>query len=161
MSAEALSAELEKLLKLHQSLLELAGKKTDIIKNGDMEALNQLLKEEQNHIAAIEQVERERQKLAKAIAPTMVQPKVSDCLQYVSELEQEKLLEGTDKLKHVMNALKEQNYLNQQLLHQSLQFVNVSMNLIMPQPKNINYGPPAKHNQSTEKMSQSLFNSKA
>ena len=45
---------LEKLLKLHQSLLQLDKEKTDMIKKGDIDALQSLLRNEQNHISAIQ-----------------------------------------------------------------------------------------------------------
>lgn len=161
MSSELLLASMEKLCKLHKSLYELAVKKTDIIKAGDMDALNQLLKDEQAHIAAIDRMEKERQKAAKAFAQHLDQPTVTDCMDRLSTAEQDKAVRITDDLTEIVNNLKEQNQLNQQLVHHSLQFVNVSMSLLRPQPENINYGPPTKNKQTSEKNSQGMFNSKA
>ncbi len=47
MSSQLLMEVLQKLYKLHSSLYEIAVKKTDIIKNGDIESLNGIMKEEQ------------------------------------------------------------------------------------------------------------------
>ncbi|WP_313800887.1 flagellar protein FlgN [Cytobacillus sp.] len=161
MSADLLIASLEKLCKLHSSLYELAVRKTEIIKTGDMDALNQLLKDEQTHISAIDRMEKERQKAAKVLAPHMDQPTVSDCLDSLAPAEQDKIKDVTNELVQQVHHLKEQNNLNQQLIHNSLQFVNVSMSLLRPQPENINYGPPKKTKKTSEKNAQGMFNSKA
>ncbi|USK49571.1 flagellar protein FlgN [Bacillus sp. CMF12] len=158
MSAETLIATMEKLLKLHKSLYELAVKKTDIIKTGDMDALNQMLKDEQAHIAAIGRLENEREKAANSIAPMLESPTVSDCLNILTQPDRLKLEAITNELAELIFELKEQNFLNQQLVHHSLQFVNVSMSLLRPQPETMNYGPPAK--KKSEKMNPGIFNSK-
>ncbi|MBG9586609.1 flagellar protein FlgN [Cytobacillus firmus] len=158
MSAEALTAAMEKLLKLHKSLYELAVKKTDIIKTGDMDALNQMLKDEQAHIAAIGRLDKEREKAANSIVPMVESPTVSDCLNILRQPDRLKLEAITEELAELVYELKEQNFLNQQLVHHSLQFVNVSMNLLRPQAENMNYGPPAR--KKSEKMNPGLFNSK-
>ncbi len=54
--------------------------------------------------------------------------------------------------------LKEQNELNQQLLITSLQFVNLSLDLLRPQDRNYNYD---KTNQEPPKKMKSMFDSKA
>ncbi|KAB2336784.1 flagellar protein FlgN [Cytobacillus depressus] len=161
MSAEVLTASIEKLLKLHNSLYELTVQKTDIIKTGDMEALDQLLKEEQKHIAVIGQVEKERQKAVKEIVPNIEQPVFSDCMDVIDSTEKEKLKEMGKKLALLVTNLKEQNFLNQQLIHQSLQFVNFSLGLLRPKPSNINYGPPTKNQKPSEQYSSGIFNSEA
>ena len=53
MSITTILSSLDNLEKLHRSLLRLAYDKTALIKNGDMEGLDQLLKDEQAHLAAI------------------------------------------------------------------------------------------------------------
>lgn len=161
MSNEGLLTTLGKLCKLHKSLYELSVKKTDMIKNGDMEALNQLLKDEQKHIAAIEHLEQERQKFARAIASNIDNPTASDCIELLPQSIQSEFTSLIDELEKTVNELKEQNYLNQQLIHHSLQFVNLSMSLMMPQSENLNYEPPTKKNQPSGQSPQGLFNTKA
>lgn len=161
MSAEVLTASIEKQLELHKSLYELAVKKTDIIKKGDMEALNQILKEEQTLIVAIEQMEKERKKAAKVIVPGIDEPTISECLNVLGTEEQDRLTELVDELSTFVFDLKQLNYLNQQLIHHSLQFVRFSMGLLQPQTPNINYQPPSKNQKSSEHNSISMFNSEA
>lgn len=161
MSVEVMTASIEKLLMLHRSLYQLAVKKTEIIKKSDMEALDQLLKEEQKHIAAIGQVEKERQKAVMVFSPDVRQPTMSDCIKSFSELEQDRLTVLVNELALYIQYLKDQNNLNQQLIHHSLQFANFSMELLRPQPANINYSPPTKNQKPSETHSSSIINSEA
>ncbi len=61
-SAQTIITVLEKLIKLHKSLNQLAEKKTTIIKEGNTDALTALLIDEQKHVTAITQMEKEREK---------------------------------------------------------------------------------------------------
>lgn len=70
--------------------------------------------------------------------------------------EKMKLAEFHEKLTSVLQKVQETNELNQQLLEQSLAFVNFSINLFRPQQKNLNYGPP-KQKQHVQDTS-SIFN---
>ena len=155
MSVEKLIGSLDKLLKLHQSLYKLSVKKTDIVKKGDMDALNQILKDEQTHIAAISKFENERKKYTAALLPNMEKPTISDCLNIIDEENKHILERLRTEIFETVLQIKEKNDLNQQLIYQSLQFVNLTLSLVAPQPENYNYGPSAgKPNTS------GLFNSK-
>jgi hypothetical protein len=145
MSAEKLVTTMEKLLKLHKSLYELAVKKTDIVKIGDMDALNQTLKDEQAHLAAINKLENDRQKIAASIVPGTDKPTIEDCLtaDAIGDTYRAQLTKIRTDLVDVITHIQQQNELNQQMIYQSLQFVNLSMQLVMPQPEEYNYGPQA------------------
>ena len=132
---------MEKLLKLHKSLYELAQKKTDIVKNADMDALNQTLKDEQAHIAAINILENDRQKIARALVPGTEKPTMDDCLNMVDDDSREALDHLRTELVDVISQIRQRNDLNQEMIYQSLQFVNLSLNLVAPQPEDFNYGP--------------------
>lgn len=158
MSAELLISTMEKLYKLHRSLYEIAVKKTDVIKIGDIDSLQSMMKDESAHLAAIRKLEDSRQKAASEICSDQEIPTVSDCIRKLNGPDKDALINVTEKLAEVIFDLKEQNYLNQQLIHQSLQFVNVSLNLLRPQPDSINYGPPSKQKKSANSAS-GIFNS--
>ncbi|MFK2826313.1 flagellar protein FlgN [Bacillus sp. B190/17] len=143
MSAQPLMDVLDKMCRLHEHLLELAAKKTDIIKQNDMNGLDQLLKDEQKYVAAIHTMERERQKAAAAMTGK-AEATLTDCLEAAAGQEKEPLQELTARLTEQVLQLKEQNDLNQQLVYQSLQFVNMSMSLLQPQPEQATYTHPAK-----------------
>ncbi|WLR55539.1 flagellar protein FlgN [Mesobacillus subterraneus] len=156
MSAESLTVIMNKMLKLHKSLYELTVKKTDIVKKGDTAALDQLLKDEQAHMAVINKLEQERQAVSKSIFPDA-------SLQEIAEehpAEKDQLLTIKAELLKVISEIKARNELNQQLIHQSLQFINFSKSLVMPQEKEINYGPPA-GKKAKPGQSPGMFNSKA
>lgn len=145
MSIENILQTLTKLEMLHKSLLEIAYKKTEAIKTGDMDSLNQLLKDEQAHVAGISQLEQQRQLevtdylRAKGIAPTD-NPTVALVLENTNTAEEkEQLGVARNKLLLTLETLKHQNDLNQKLTLQSLQFVNLTLDTLRPKPDQINY----------------------
>jgi hypothetical protein len=161
MSASSLILSMERLLKLHNSLYEIAVKKTDILKKGDMEALNQLMKDEQKHIAAIGKIEEERFHLAKQIVPHIENPTLTDCLEVLTGAQLNKTSQLRKELLEVVSQIQEKNHLNQQLLYQSMQFIHFSMSLVAPQPQDFNYGPPTNKQTTPGTTSTGMFNSKA
>lgn len=158
MSIELIRA-MEQLIQLNRSLYALQVKKTDIVKKGDMEAFQQLQKDEQKHLAAIQKVDHNRQTAVANLAPTLEHPTVTDCLPYISKVEQQKLVTLKNQLVAILTDLHEQNNLNQQLIQQSLEFINLSVNLLLPQQQEINYGPPTNKKQPIE--TKRMFQSEA
>lgn len=145
MSIDPLLIILDKLEKMHKSLLKLAYHKTELIKVGDMEGLDQMLKSEQSHVAAISQLEQQRQKVvteylgAKGIALSG-QATVADVMGAAdTPQEKDKLDEVRKRLLLTIKTLKKQNDLNQKMIFQSLQVVNMTLDLLRPQPEQINY----------------------
>lgn len=164
MSAEPLIQTLGKMLLLHKSLNQLAKQKTDILKTGDTDALNNLLKEEKKHIQAIQKIEADRQKASEEFLATFEQSNKSnttltECISFANPMEKQKLNQLKSELQTQIIALKDQNELNQQLIKQSLQFVNLSLDLLMPEIDTYNYERPGQAYQFNE--GRSIFNSKA
>ncbi|MGY4794051.1 flagellar protein FlgN [Lysinibacillus fusiformis] len=145
MSIEVIFSTLTKLERMHKSLLELAFKKTEIIKVGDIQALDQMLKDEQAHVAAIDKLEQQRQIQvteylgAKGFAPTDKMT-VADVIEAAEqESEKETLSVVRNRLLLVIDNLRKQNDLNQKLVFQSLQFVNLTLDALRPRPEQFNY----------------------
>ncbi|MEK4530607.1 flagellar protein FlgN [Solibacillus sp. FSL K6-1554] len=146
MSIANIVVTLEKLEKMHKSLLELALAKTEYIKQGDMEQLDQLIKKEQAHVAAINTFEQQRQSMvtdylrAKGIALTDT-PSVADVIMAAENSEStEKLVSVRERLIALLNQLKMQNDLNQKLVMNSLQFINITLDAMRPhQNEQFNY----------------------
>ncbi|RFB11034.1 flagellar protein FlgN [Bacillus sp. HNG] len=160
MSADNLVVLLKKILTLHQNLLKLAERKTDILKKGDIDALNDQMKEEQKYILAIKQLENERIALVDKWLGSRVKDKtLSKCIEMASEPVRSKLEEIHEELVKVTQDLKSLNDLNQQLTHQSLQYVNMSLDMLLPQEQNAGYGNPA--GTKGKKQTRSMFDSKA
>lgn len=144
MSITIILASLDSLEKLHRSLLRLAYDKTGLIKNGDMDKLDQLLKDEQAHLAAIVQMDTQRQLtvsryLTDQGRSVSLSPTVTDLLDVVPVADKKSLEEARDRLLHAIHDLKWQNDLNQKLTYQSLQFVNLSLDMVRPRPESVNY----------------------
>lgn len=143
MSITPILEAMNHLDKLHKSLLGLSFKKTELIKTGDMEGLDQLLKDEQKHVAAISQLETQRQQKVmeylKAKGFADAEPTVASVIETATTEEQAKLEHARDELLRTISDLKWQNDLNQKMTYQSLQFVNLSLDMLRPTPASINY----------------------
>lgn len=149
MSIHLLVESMQKLLKLHKSLLELSLKKTRILETEDIQALTQLLKEEQAHILAIEKIEAERMRAAS-------DRKLNELLEEMPEPHKGILEEISKELRGVISMVQKQNELNTSLISQSLKFISFSMSIVEPPQDDYNYGP-----NETGVQGKSLFSSKA
>lgn len=164
MSAEQLIQTLGKILLLHKSFNQLAKQKTELLKVGDTDALNNLLKEERKNIQAIQKFETERQQVSKAFLSKFNctkndNPTISDCIQFANPVEKQKLSQIKADLQAQVKELADRNELNQQLLKQSLQFLNLSLDILIPEIDTYNYERPGQAHQYEE--GRSIFNSKA
>lgn len=146
MSVQTIIATLEKLERMHKSLLELAYKKTELVKANDMSELDQLLKNEQAHVAAIDTLEQQRQLMvtdylrANGIAYSD-KPTVGELINAATDQsEKEALISVRERLLSLVQELKTQNDLNQKLVYQSLQFINLTLEAVRPaRPDSFNY----------------------
>lgn len=144
MTIEAILTTLSKLERLHRSLLDLSIKKTDIIKKGDVSALDDMLKSEQAHVAAIEKLEQQRQLevtdylRANGFAPNEA-PTVAQLIEVAQGIEKQQLQQRREQLINIVDELKKRNDLNQKMIFQSLQFVNITLDLLQPRPEQMNY----------------------
>ena len=168
MSVENIISTLEKLERMHKSLLELANKKTDFIKANDMEQIDEMLKTEQAHVAAIETLEQQRQAMvtdylrAKGIAFTDI-PTVAQVIDATDGPEKQALQEVRERLVALLMDLKKRNDLNQKLVFQSLQFVNLTLDMLQPQRQQastFNYSG-AEVRGEAKKKKKSYYNSQA
>jgi len=156
---------LQQLLELHQSLLSISVNKTEILKKGDLEALQQLLKTETKHVQAINKIEQQRiEQVTSWMALNKIDleaQNVTELLEVIDNDAEKKAFEAiTTKLAEVLVELKQQEQLNQQLTQQSLQFVQLSMNMIAPTIQSINYSNKNKSS-ADNATKRSVFDSKA
>lgn len=156
-SAQIIVTVLEKLIKLHESLNQLASKKTTIIQEGNTDALTALLIDEQRHVKAITQMEKEREEAVLACMSGGAAT-IDEVIEVANPEDADRLRGLKEKLLIEVMKLKEQNELNQQLLITSLQFVNLSLDLLRPQDRNYNYD---QNNQEPVQKAISTFDSKA
>ncbi|MYL33969.1 flagellar protein FlgN [Pontibacillus yanchengensis] len=165
MSIQSIVAIMDKLCSLHESLYTLSKEKTDMLKEGDTQSLQTLLIKERKHIQAISQLDREREKQvtnwfqSKGIPAN--EPTITTMLENIQSQEEKQQLEDVfERLLDVLAGLKQQEQLNQELTQQSLQFVELSLDMLQPSMKNMNYGKP-NTNQADQGQKRSVFDSKA
>ncbi|SDK03863.1 flagellar protein FlgN [Sediminibacillus albus] len=165
MSVQPIVESLESITKLHESLLSLSIEKTECLKAGDTEKLQALLLKERKHVQAINQMEEKRQQIVQIWSESNNVPTdkatVTGMLERMEDPQDKLDLESHFlKLTNVLVELKQQEKLNQELTKQSLQFIEISIDMMDPSLKNMNYGNTSQaKSQQTNK--RSLFDSKA
>jgi flagellar biosynthesis/type III secretory pathway chaperone len=151
METAQMTSLLERLLQSHNDLLTLGERKTVVLKSGDMKALDVLLKEEDLQVKKLQQIEKER--LLKFANVTL-----RDVLEQAEAPAKDRLKILQNRLIEIYDALKERNQLNQDLLEQSLQYVNMSLSMVQLQNEPELY---SKHHADEHTSNISLFDSKA
>ncbi|MFC0187351.1 flagellar protein FlgN [Fictibacillus aquaticus] len=152
MEAAKMIALLDKLNSVHQELISLGQRKTEAVKKGEMMILNALLKEEDIHTKKLQQIDAER-------TMHFGSRTLSDIMASCASADQERLSELQQEIQLNYETLKQVNELNQQLLHQSLQVVNLTLDMMMPEAEPVNYTKPQMKGYGTA--GTSLFDSKA
>lgn len=164
LSVEAIMETMSRLIYVHQDLNQLAVKKTEVIKDGEMEKLGILLQEEEALVFELKELETARSFRVRDFA-SHYEILAEDCtlLQLSKVLppsEQKELLGSRQQLLKEVADLKQQNRLNQELIEQSLQFVNVSLGMLQPEVRPVNYERPGRGD-SLAKKGKSMFDSRA
>ncbi|MBD8071394.1 flagellar protein FlgN [Bacillus sp. PS06] len=165
MSTTKMIELLKKLYTLHAALHQLAIKKTEILKTGDIPSLDEHLKEEQKYILAIRQLENERIELMNQefhrLGIRHQEQTLTSYIEKTNEPERTTLTQLQQEFVDKINELKAQNELNQQLTSQSLQVVNMTLDTILPKPKELNYGNPLNAPKEQNTQRRSMFDSQA
>lgn len=119
---------------LYKDMLEISKSKKDIIVKGKVNELDKLVKLEQNIIFDIGQLERKREtevgKLCTALGMNAAKINISELMQVLQPEQNQRLEEVQGKLHKVLAELKAVNDLNGQLIQQSLEYIDYSINLV-------------------------------
>lgn len=162
MSLEKLTQNLEKLVFNHKNLNEIARKKTDIIVKGDFQALQLILKDENKHILLIQKLNNEMLNAGKSFLQENKildeTPTLATVIVHANEKDKPSLNQLKKDLEEQVVILQDQNRMNQELLEESLQFINMSLDLLMPDMESFNYSLA---NEDEKKEAHSIFDSKA
>ncbi|MGL4362145.1 MAG: flagellar protein FlgN [Cellulosilyticaceae bacterium] len=140
---------LEDQKECYEGLLTLAKYKTDAIVNKDIKLLTEVMDSEEQFVGRVQQLDEKREGYLKDIAlvtglpykgitVTMIIEKMGNSLDISQQL-----VELKNQLVEIIEKLKVQNDLNKQLLQQSLEFVDFTINAIKTtqlMPMNVNYG---------------------
>ncbi|SEC34133.1 flagellar protein FlgN [Paenibacillus sp. GP183] len=128
---------MNKLRDIHEALLELAKDKTPALVHNEVDALNQVVNKESKLMRLIGEAEQQRIQiineylLSRGYNPNP-QITISDLIKIIFKAEEKHALsEAQFSLLHVLHELKERNAINQQLIEQSLAFIDYSLDLVM------------------------------
>lgn len=145
--------------------MSISNEKTDAIKLSDSEALIKLLTKERQLIQTVEQLEEQRMQLVEQyfLKNNMQneEKSITNLLNAVKDGKQKHELEQivAQLIQHIV-SIRESEQLNSDLLQQSMQFVQLSLDMIQPQAQTINYGDHAKQKKSDSSQKRSVFDSK-
>jgi flagellar biosynthesis/type III secretory pathway chaperone len=162
LSVQQIMELMEQLVDVHKQLLSISKEKTERFKEGAIEPLQQLLVKERKQIRLLEQTESKRQQAVEKWFQTngmdTEQYTVSHMLEKLEdEKERETLANITTTLTETIVELKQQEQLNEALIRQSMEFVQMSLDLMNPNISSMNYGKEMKENTANR----SLFDSQA
>ncbi len=119
---------------LYRDMLEISKSKKDVIVKGKVAELDKLVKLEQNMIFDIGQLERKREaevaKLCATLGMNSSSINISELMKVLRPEQNRKLEAAQDKLRKVLAELKTVNDLNGQLIQQSLEYIDYSINLV-------------------------------
>lgn len=124
---------LERLDEVHNTMLDLAATKKQVIKENKVEELIQLLNKETKFAKSIGQLEELRRQAAYTFLQSVgirsnLDLNLTELSRLVFDLEEkQKLLQLQQKLSGTLQQLKEANMLNQQLLQQALSYIDFSI----------------------------------
>ena len=163
MSAKLIIENMKKLVQIHEAILELATEKTTCLTKGDISHLKSIMQKEAVLLKQLQRLEQERQRLVlffmRSKGLVTESGTLTELLPHVDEEEQKTLSSFQKHLIQLITKLKEKNELNQQLIQDSLRFVNLSLDVLHPEQETGNYGRPDK--EDDEPLGRSLFDSKA
>jgi flagellar biosynthesis/type III secretory pathway chaperone len=118
----------------YKDLVELSKSKKRIIIESKVAELDKMVKLEQNMIFNIGQLERKREeevsKLCKALDINSAQITITDLTQVLQPELKNRLEDIQGKLKEIFTELKTVNDINGQLIEQSLEYIDYSINLV-------------------------------
>lgn len=155
------------LVDYHESLLALGREKVEVIQNKDLNRFEKMTLEEQALVKKIEQLEASRLQTLCQLFPEETAGGASislaECVQKMDDSDQKKAIEEAGRqLVFVIEKLIQCNHLNRQLVRESLNYVNFTLDLVRP-PKvqSNNYGASGKQGMPQMMNKKSMFDSKA
>ncbi|WP_442602606.1 flagellar protein FlgN [Paenibacillus sp. KN14-4R] len=151
---------------IHTELLSLAKEKTPLLVNNDVEALNRIIHKENNWIKQVSELDQKRlhfvgEYLVKRGYHPNPKVTISDLIRIIYKAEEKQsLTEMQEKLSQVIAELQTVNQLNQEMIKQSLAFIDYSLDILVGSPENeVTYQHPAMQKQTGTRVG--LFNAKA
>ncbi|WP_154307324.1 flagellar protein FlgN [Metabacillus lacus] len=158
MSAKSLILSLESLLEKHHELYSIGLEKTELLKSNRVKELQQLIQKEQAALSSLQKLEEKRMQETASFLGVSENTTLSACAERAQPSERKTLEKLMESFYDIHEKLRAVNTLNQQLTHQAMQFVTLTMDMLMPQETAAVYTKPAA---KTENKRRPLFDSKA
>lgn len=166
MSIQPLLELMDKLQETHEALLELAEVKTQILVDNEIDRLNIIVNKEKKLVRAISETDQQRTQfiggylISRGYNPN---PKITigDLVKIIFKAEEKQALkEAQQKLLTTVVELKKLNVRNQQLIEQSLAFIDYSLDLYLgSSDDDYTYSHPVQSVRSTARVG--LFDTRA
>lgn len=120
--------------RVYDSILKISKSKTNIIVEGKVSELENIVKLEQSLVLQMGRLEDMREKLVEKVAAQLnVKPAditISELMKHIKSDQAHKLKACQDTLNTTISELKNANDLNSKLIKNSLDFINFSINLV-------------------------------
>ncbi|MGL4521631.1 MAG: flagellar protein FlgN [Bacilli bacterium] len=134
---------LRRLCDVHKQLLETGVEKQTAIVEGNFNTFTEVVNKEQSLLAQLTQLEKRRTEEVYVLLTGRLfrgnTPTIKDCLPQLPVTEQMQVEAVCEELYAHILKLKQLNDLNLQLIKQSLQFTNMSLEIARPTPRLSNY----------------------
>ncbi|MCR4896648.1 MAG: flagellar protein FlgN [Lachnospiraceae bacterium] len=153
----------------YDGLLELSRKKTPVIITGNLEELSRITEEEQEYASRLQNLDRSREVAMKDIANVLNKKADTLTLTVLIQIlsgrpgERDALVAVRDRLQKVVYALRQVNEQNSELLKESIELVQVEMNLLQSMrtaPEMANYSRGAYNTGETMGVARGNFDAK-
>ncbi|WIV12053.1 flagellar protein FlgN [Proteiniborus sp. MB09-C3] len=151
-------------LKVYEEMHELTVKKTEIITSGRINDLDNITQVENSLILKLGQLEERREKVINNIHKHLgikEDSTVTDLLNHIDNSDgiKQEIESITKKFSKVLNSLKEKNDLNSLLIKDTLEYIEVNINLLTNTSDRGIYNNKVQKEQTSQKIS--LFDTKA
>lgn len=156
MSIDDLIQIMEKLNSVYNEMLDIADLKRQAIIDNQVEDLIQIMNRESKGMKWIDQLETQRQEFVSVyLRDRGVKSQLELTMTELSRLvfdqtDKSRLLDIQSRLSETLHKLKLKNELNQQLIMQSLEFIDLSLDLLTGRPaQEATYHPPFQRSSTT------------
>ncbi len=132
-SIEQLKMVLEQEIDVYKNILDLSIKKTDIVVNGHIKKLEEITEEEQKLIIKIGKLEDIRENVIYNMKKELSleeELNMTKLNEYLEESDNEFIESLKNQLMDILSQLRERNVLNGSLINDSLEYINLNIDLL-------------------------------
>lgn len=157
MATQELVQVLQEMTDIHRQLLELSHSKREVLVQNQVEELNAIVNKENKLIRQLDELDKkrvfeiDRYVVGKGYRrnPSIT---VGDLIRITFKAEdKEALSDAHGELLQLVKQLKTANDLNQDLIKQSLGFIDFSLNMLVGEESDVTYQKPQHHQQMSKK----------